>query len=126
MNASVVVDKNPEAVVARSFLSALRDFARGGETPTGENIRNTHAGLKGINPALLESAQALGLPPGARLRLVELPLAGRSILAGISRQDNVQILSGAIPAAVLALILQGLFELGERAVIPRGLRLQNR
>lgn len=117
-------------------------------------IRNTHAGLKGIDPALIESAEALGLGGFSRLRLIEVPLAGRSILAGIkiaavinvgtatlggfigaggfgeaifsgiSRQDNVQILSGAIPAALLALLLQGLFEIGERLVIPRGLRLQ--
>ena len=117
-------------------------------------IRNTHAGLSDIDPSLLESADAMGLGRAARLRLVELPLAGRSILAGvkiaavinvgtatlggfigaggygeaifagISRQDNVQILSGAIPAAMLALLLQGVFELSERMIIPRGLRLQ--
>jgi osmoprotectant transport system permease protein len=118
-------------------------------------IRNTHAGLSSIDPQLIESADALGLGQRARLRLVELPLAARSILAGvkiaavinvgtatlggfigaggygeaifagISRQDNVQILSGALPAAALALLVQGLFELAERAVVPKGLRLAN-
>jgi osmoprotectant transport system permease protein len=35
------------------------------------------------------------------------------------------ILEGAIPAAVLALAVQGVFELAERAVVPRGLRLKS-
>lgn len=117
-------------------------------------IRNTYAGLKDIPPAIVESAQALGLPSRARLRIVELPLATRSILAGIKtsavinvgtatlsaligaggygqpiltgiRLDDMGlILQGAIPAAVLALLVQGLFELVERGLLPHGLRLQ--
>jgi osmoprotectant transport system permease protein len=116
-------------------------------------IRNTCAGLKDIPPAILESAQALGLPSGARLRIVELPLATRSILAGIKtsavinvgtatlgaligaggygqpiltgiRLDDMGlILEGAIPAAALALLVQGLFEVIERGLLPRGLRI---
>jgi len=119
-------------------------------------VRNTHAGLTGIAPELLESAAALGLPAAVRLREVELPLAMRSILAGIKiaavinvgtatlgaligaggygqpiltgiRLDSIPlILEGAIPAAVLALLVQGLFELVERWLTPRGLRLQAR
>jgi osmoprotectant transport system permease protein len=115
-------------------------------------VRNTHAGLTGIPGALVEAAEALGLPPGARLRLVELPLASPLILAGIKsaavinvgtatlgaligagglgqpiftgiRLDDVSlILQGAIPASLLALAVQGLFELIERAVVPSGLR----
>jgi osmoprotectant transport system permease protein len=117
-------------------------------------IRNTHAGLKDIPPAIVESAQALGLPPRARLRIVELPLATRSILAGIKTSavinvgtatlgaligaggygqpiltgirldDTSLILQGAVPAAVLALLVQGLFELVERRLLPRSLRAQ--
>jgi osmoprotectant transport system permease protein len=116
-------------------------------------VRNTYAGLHDIPDALRESAEALGLPPGARLRVVELPLAARSILAGIKtssvinvgtatlgaligaggygqpiltgiRLDDVGlILQGAIPAAGLALVVQGGFELAERAVVPAGLRI---
>jgi osmoprotectant transport system permease protein len=115
-------------------------------------VRNTHAGLVGIPGALLESAQALGLTRGARLRLIELPLASPLILAGIKsaavinvgtatlgaligagglgqpiftgiRLDDVGlILQGAIPASLLALAVQGAFELVERLVVPRGLR----
>ncbi|HJP97724.1 MAG TPA: glycine betaine ABC transporter substrate-binding protein, partial [Rhodanobacteraceae bacterium] len=46
-------------------------------------VRNTHAGLTGIPPSLLESAAALGLPPRVRLWRIELPLALRPILAGV-------------------------------------------
>ena len=116
-------------------------------------VRNTHAGLVSISPSLLESAEALGLSPGAKLRRVELPLASRSILAGIKtsaiinigtatlgaligaggygqpiltgiRLDSIPlILEGAIPAALMALVAQGLFEWAERLVVPKGLRL---
>ncbi|MFT5438673.1 MAG: osmoprotectant transport system permease protein [Alphaproteobacteria bacterium] len=115
-------------------------------------VRNTHAGLTGIPASLLDSALALGLPPSGRLRLVELPLALPSILAGIKisavinigtatlgaligaggygqpiltgiRLDNMAlILEGAIPAALFALLAQGLFELIERKLVPRSLR----
>ncbi|MEX2453568.1 MAG: glycine betaine ABC transporter substrate-binding protein [Rhodospirillaceae bacterium] len=118
-------------------------------------VRNTHAGLAGIDPATIESANALGLEPRARLRMVELPLAMRSIMAGIKTaavinvgtatlgaligaggygqpiltgirlDDTSLILEGAVPAALLALAVQGLFELAERAVVPRGLRMHS-
>jgi osmoprotectant transport system permease protein len=112
-------------------------------------VRNTHAGLHDVPPAIRESAEALGLPSRARLRLVELPLASRAILAGIKisavinvgtatlgaligaggygqpiltgiRLDDLGlILEGAIPAAALAFAIQGLFELVERRRGPR-------
>lgn len=117
--------------------------------------RNTHAGLVGIDPALRESAVALGLPRRTRLWRIELPLALRTILAGVKtaavinvgtatlgaligaggygqpiltgiRLDDIGlILQGAVPAAVLALLVQGMFELIERAMTPRGLRLNS-
>ena len=117
-------------------------------------VRNTATGLTDIPQHIRESAEALGLPAATRLRIVELPLASRAIIAGIKtsavinvgfatlgaligagglgqpiltgiRLDDVGlILQGAIPAAVLALLVQGLFELGERYLVPRGLRLQ--
>ena len=115
-------------------------------------VRNTHAGLSSIPADLREAAIALGLTPGERLRHVELPLAMRTILAGIktsavvavgsatiaafigaggfgepistglSLNDVPTILQGAIPAALLALIVQGFFELVETRALPRGLR----
>lgn len=111
-------------------------------------IRNTHAGIRDIPPAIVESAQALGLPSRARLRIVELPLAtgailagiktsavinvgtatlaaligaggyGQPILTGIRLDDTGLILQGAVPAAVLALLVQGIFELVERRLSP--------
>lgn len=116
-------------------------------------VRGTATGLKDIAPGLRESAEALGLSPWAQLRRVELPLASRSILSGIKtaavinvgtatigaligaggygqailvgirKDDLTAILEGAIPAAALALIVQGVFEVLERRVVPRGLRL---
>ena len=117
-------------------------------------VRNTHAGLAEIPVSLLESASAMGLPHRARLWHIELPLASGSILAGIKtaavinvgtatlgaligaggygqpiltgiRLDNVGlILEGALPAAALALVAQGLFELLDRVVVPKGLRIK--
>jgi osmoprotectant transport system permease protein len=115
-------------------------------------VRNTHSGLTGIDRGLLESAEVLGLSAEARLRLVELPLASRSILAGIKTaavinvgtatlgaligaggygqpiltgirlNDQALILEGAIPAALLALCCQWGFDFLERFIVPRGLR----
>jgi osmoprotectant transport system permease protein len=119
-------------------------------------VRNTHAGLTNIAPALRESAEALGLPPGAILRRIDLPLASPLILAGIKsaavinvgtatlgaligaggfgqpiftgiRLDDVGlILQGAVPASLLALLVQGLFDIIERRIVPRGLRLREK
>ena len=115
-------------------------------------VRNTHSGIADIAPNLRESAQALGISPGARLRVVELPLAARSILAGIKTSavinvgtatiaafigaggygerivtglalnDNQMLLAGAIPAAALALLVHWSFELLDRRLIPAGMR----
>lgn len=117
-------------------------------------VRNTYIGIHDIPPDIRESAEALGLPAPARLRLVELPMASRAILAGIKtsavinvgtatlgaligaggygqpiltgiRLDDMGlILQGAVPAAVLALVVQGLFDFAERMFVPKGLRLK--
>ncbi len=100
-------------------------------------VRNTLAGILGVDPAVRESAVAMGLTPRQVLRQVELPLAARTILAGIriatvttvgtatiaaaigagglgvfifrgvASVDSVEILAGAIPAALIALISDG-------------------
>jgi osmoprotectant transport system permease protein len=117
-------------------------------------VRNTYTGLNDIPSEIRESAEALGLPPLSRLRLVLLPIASRSILGGIKtssvinvgtatlgaligaggygqpiltgiRLDDVGlILQGAIPAAGLAVIVQLLFDLAERFLVSEGLRLK--
>ena len=118
-------------------------------------IRNTYSGLHDIPASLRESAQVIGLPAAASLKLVELPLATRSILAGIKtsavinvgtatlgafigaggygqpilagiRLDDIGlILEGAVPAAVLALLVQAMFEFFERVLLPGPLRYQS-
>jgi osmoprotectant transport system permease protein len=117
-------------------------------------VRNTATGLADLPLPLQESARALGLPAGARLRRIELPLASRSILAGIKTSavisvgtatiaafigaggygerivsglavnDSLMLLAGAIPAAALALVMQWTFEGLERWFVPVGLRLR--
>jgi osmoprotectant transport system permease protein len=107
-------------------------------------VRNTHTGLIGVGRGLRQAALALGLSPRDQMLAIELPLALPSILAGIKTSavinvgtatiaafigaggygeriaaglavnDNLLLLAGAVPAAVLALLLQGLFDLVER------------
>ena len=100
-------------------------------------VRTTVAGLRGVDRVLVEAGTALGMTPRQLLRQVELPLALPSIVAGIrvaavigvgtatiaaavgagglgeyifrglSMVDPTVILAGAIPAAVLALTVDG-------------------
>jgi len=116
-------------------------------------VRNTASGLQDIPRSLRESAIALGLSPMTRLLEIYLPMASRSILSGIKTSavinvgtatlaaligagglgepilsginlnDHATILQGAIPAAVLALLVQWFFDLLDRVLIPKGLRL---
>jgi osmoprotectant transport system permease protein len=115
--------------------------------------RNTCTALNEIPTPLRESARALGLTPFEILRWIELPLASRAILGGIKTSavltvgtatlaafigaggfgepisvglnlnDTSTILEGAIPAALLALVVQSLFVGVDRLVVPRGLQL---
>ncbi len=120
-----------------------------GDDPRVRLFRNTHAGLTSIPADLIDSATALGLPVPARLRRIDLPLAipailagiktaavinvgtatlgaligaggyGQPILTGIRLDDVGLILEGAVPAALLALMVQGGFELAERRLVGR-------
>jgi len=114
--------------------------------------RNTLSGLLSIDPVLLEVADGIGLTPRQRLLRVQLPLAAPAVLAGVKTaavvsvgtatlaafvgagglgepiitgltlNDQRLILAGAIPAALLALAVELLFELLERALVPAHLR----
>jgi osmoprotectant transport system permease protein len=96
-------------------------------------VRNTYAGIEGVDPTVLEVAKALGMTDRQRLLKVELPLAAGFILAGlrtatvlavgiatiaaavgagglgefifrgVASVDNRLVLAGAIPAALLAI-----------------------
>jgi osmoprotectant transport system permease protein len=116
-------------------------------------VRNTHAALMQVPRGMVDAARSLGLEGGTILRRIELPLGAQTILAGIKTSavinvgtatiaafigaggygerivtglalnDHAMLLAGALPAAVLALLIEGAFRLGERAVVPPGLRL---
>ena len=113
-------------------------------------IRNTYAGIQGVEPTLIEVAKALGMTDFQRLRMVELPIASGFILAGlrtatvtcvgiatiaaavgagglgefifrgVASVDNRLVLAGALPAAGLALLADGLLGLLERRLRVRG------
>jgi len=117
-------------------------------------VRNTATGLQDIPTTVRESAAALGLEPQAQLWKVFLPLASRTILAGVKTSaiinvgtatlaaligvgglgepiisglnlnDTGTILQGAIPAALLALLVQFFFDALDRVFVPKGLRLK--
>lgn len=111
-------------------------------------VRSTAAGLRSIDPAVIDAGVAMGMTPRQLLWLVELPLALPSIVAGIriativgigtatiaaaigagglgeyifrgmSMVDSTVILAGAIPAAVLALVADGVLTWVERQLSP--------
>ena len=115
-------------------------------------VRATQSGLASIPKGVTESARAAGLGWATRLRVIEVPMAARSVLAGVKTSTVITIgfatlgawvgaggygkpiltgirlddfgliLEGALPAAVMALGAQWVFELIERVAVPRGLR----
>ncbi|MCW5637764.1 MAG: ABC transporter permease subunit [Rubrivivax sp.] len=115
-------------------------------------VHNTQAGLASVPDGLRAAARALGLRSGQTLRLIELPLAlptllagvataavinvgtatvaafvgagglGERIVAGLAVNDIDRMLAGAIPAALLALGVQAAFALLERLLVPAALR----
>ena len=115
-------------------------------------LKNTVTGLNGVDEQYKEAARGCGMNQLQRLRHVELPLAmptiigglrlstvytvswtvlaamigqhglGDFVYRGVSSNNNELILQGAIPAALLALLLGGLVDLLQRHVVPRGLR----
>jgi len=115
-------------------------------------VQNTYAGISGVDRAIREAAEALGLTERQILWKVELPLAlgvifaglrvatvtsvgvatiaaaigarglGEFIFRGVSMVDNRLILAGAIPAALLALAADFLLGLAQWRLTPEGLR----
>ena len=109
-------------------------------------VRSTLNGIQSIDAAVLESARAMGMSTWQTVREVELPLASRSILGGVRNAavttigtatiaaaigagglgtlvfrglatvDAQQILAGALPAAALAILTEGVFEWFERRI----------
>ncbi len=115
-------------------------------------VRNTHTALTQISRGMIEAAQSLGMRSATILKEIELPLAAPTILAGIKTSavinvgtatiaafigaggygerivtglalnDHAMLLAGAIPAAVMALLIERGFRFGERWLLPAGLR----
>jgi osmoprotectant transport system permease protein len=111
--------------------------------------RNTHTGIVQVPRGLVQAATALGLTRSQTLAKVELPIAtpvimagvktsavisvgtatiaafigaggfGERITQGLALNDHAVLLAGALPAAVLALVVHALFELIERGLAPR-------
>jgi osmoprotectant transport system permease protein len=110
--------------------------------------RGTYSGVRDADPEAVQAAEALGATARQRLLLVRLPLAapvimagvrtaavitvgaatlaafigagglGEPIVAGLALADTRMVLSGALPAALLAIAIDGLLALVERAVRP--------
>lgn len=115
-------------------------------------LKNTYTGLLGVEPKYLEAARGCGMSRFQRLIKVELPLAMPTIIAGLrmaavytvswavlaamiglgglgdfvyqgtASNNNTLILLGAIPAAILAIVIGALIDLLQKKVTPRGLR----
>ncbi len=115
-------------------------------------VRNTHAGLQAVPLGMAQAATALGLTPRQVLWSVQLPLAsptlfagvktaaiinvgtatmaafigagglGERIVAGLAVNDTATMLAGALPAAALALLVQGGFAWIERVALRAGAR----
>jgi len=111
-------------------------------------LRNTFVGILGVEAAVCESAVAMGMTDSQLLRQVQLPLAAPTIMAGIrvatvttigtatiaaiigggglgvfifrgvASLDTVQILAGAVPAALIALAADGGLGWVERRLSP--------
>lgn len=116
---------------------------------------NTYVGLSEVDPALRDAAQGMGLTGGQVLRKVEVPMAlpmiaaglrtstvqvmataslaalvgsgglGRYVVDGFATQDNTLILAGAILTAAASIVADGLLALVERAMTPKGLKLEH-
>jgi len=115
-------------------------------------VRNTITGLNTVDADLMEAARGMGMTERQTMLQVQLPLAaptimagvrtatvisvgvatiaafigaggfGQPIITGLQLSDARLILSGAIPAALLAIVMDGLLAVLERVLTPRGLR----
>ena len=115
-------------------------------------IKNTYTGIVNINPDMLEAAKGLGMTSKQTLRLIKIPLAmpvimagirmaavtavglmtiaafvgagglGYLVFSGIQTVDNNLILFGAIPAAILALVMDFITGKIEEATMPNGIK----
>ena len=107
-------------------------------------VLSTFTGIKTLDPRLIEAADSLGLTSWQKIKLIEVPLAfpqilagiktsaiinigtatlaaligaggyGAPIITGLALNDMPTVLQGAIPAALMAFMVHGIFEVIER------------
>lgn len=115
-------------------------------------LRNTYAGLTGVDQSIIEAGRGMGMTPNQILKKIELPMALPFIMAGIrtatvltvgiatlatfvgagglgdviyrglQSYNNSLVLAGALPVAVLALLFDFALKLLEKKVTPKGLK----
>ncbi len=133
------------------FLPALIALTVLGIPPI---LLNTYTGIRGIDPATIDAARGMGMTQQQIITKIQAPLVlpiiaagvrtsavqviatatlaavigaggyGEYIFSGLYQLDNIQILAGAIPVAILALIAEVLLSRLQRILTPRGLRIQ--
>jgi osmoprotectant transport system permease protein len=133
------------------FLPALIALTVLGIPPI---LLNTYTGIRGISPATIDAAKGMGMTTGQIITRIQAPLVlpiiaagvrtsavqiiatatlaaiigaggyGEYILSGLYQLDDVQILAGAIPVAILALLAEVLLSQLQRALTPEGLRMR--
>lgn len=117
-------------------------------------IKNTYTGISNISPLTIEVSKGIGLNGLQRLFRVQIPLAlpiimagvrisavtavglmtmaayigadglGKLVLSGISSMNTAKIFAGAIPACILALVVDYFFSLVEKLVTPKGIAIK--
>ncbi|WP_433742279.1 ABC transporter permease [Falsibacillus pallidus] len=131
---------NPTAIIALTVYALL------------PILRNTYTGIVGVDSGIIEAGRGMGMTKGQILMKIELPLSlpvmmagirtatvltvgvatlatfvgagglGDIIYRGLSTYNNMLVLAGALPAALLALLFDFLLRLIERATTPKGLK----
>lgn len=119
-------------------------------------IKNTFTSINGINPQIIEAARGIGMKKSQILFKVQIPMAlpvimagvrisavtavglmtmaafigagglGYLVFSGIRTANNYQILAGAIPACLLALFIDFIASIIEKAVVPQGINIGNK
>jgi osmoprotectant transport system permease protein len=115
-------------------------------------IKNTYIGITTVDPAVIEAGRGMGMTRMQILKMIEVPLSlpmimggiristvinigtatiaaligagglGTFIFQGISMADNMMVLSGAIPTALLALFMDALLNFVELKLTPTALK----
>jgi osmoprotectant transport system permease protein len=115
-------------------------------------LLNTYTGIRGIDPAIIDAARGMGMTRMQIISRIQTPLVlpiiaagirtaavqivatatlaaiigaggyGEYIIDGVNRLDNTAILAGAIPVAILAILVEVLLGWLQRALTPKGLR----